>query len=69
MIMDRRTNESKIMTSNINFVNNHFWNCYEDSEQQVVVDTVTASSGYLDAYFSYKLRDTPEWKKMFELPA
>ena len=51
--MDRSTNASRVLTSNTSFVNNHFWNCYEDlSTDEIVVESVAATAHYLDTYFS-----------------
>lgn len=41
LVMNRNTNESIVMTSpGHDFVNNHFWNCVEDENGDVVVETV-----------------------------
>merc|ERR1712072_1347134 len=65
MVMDRRTNQSKIIEGDFAFVNNHFWNCVEVNGE-VVVDAVAATSDYLDNYFEKNL-DQPhaEWNKIF----
>ena len=64
--MDRRSNISSVLTSNVKFINNHFWNRYEEemtkaakageefascSGPYIVVESVLATSGYLDVYF------------------
>lgn len=49
--MDRRDNSSRIMQSDFSFVNNHFWNCYENKDGAVVVDSVTATEDYLNTYY------------------
>jgi len=69
MVMDRQTRRSRIMTSNFSFVNNHFWNCYETPEAEVVIDTVAATEDYLDNYFRWNL-DKPhaEWDHIFHPP-
>eukprot|EP01094_Clydonella_sp_ATCC50884_P024005 TRINITY_DN5907_c0_g1_i1.p1 TRINITY_DN5907_c0_g1~~TRINITY_DN5907_c0_g1_i1.p1 ORF type:complete len:625 (-),score=226.74 TRINITY_DN5907_c0_g1_i1:225-2018(-) len=67
LVMDRLTNRSSIYHSNVSFVNNHFWNCY-DSHEGVVVDTVAATSSYLYSYFAYMLQDPPRWSDIFEPP-
>jgi beta,beta-carotene 9',10'-dioxygenase len=65
MVMDRKTLKSNIMVSNFSFVNNHFWNCYEQDDGTVVVDSVTATDQYLDTYFQQRLENTPQWTNMF----
>jgi beta,beta-carotene 9',10'-dioxygenase len=65
MVMDRKTKKANIMVSNFSFVNNHFWNCFEDDDGNVVVDSVTATDEYLDTYFQQRLEKTPLWDKMF----
>jgi carotenoid cleavage dioxygenase-like enzyme len=67
LLMDRSTNSSRILQSNYQFVNNHFWNCYE-SDSHVVVDTVAATSDYLDSYSDYILADPPTWSDIFKPP-
>lgn len=71
MVMDRFTNTSKLFTSEISFVNNHFWNCIEkniDGENVIIVDTVAATHDYLDSYFKQQLKKGTAWKKMFQKP-
>eukprot|EP00475_Leptophrys_vorax_P029305 TRINITY_DN4288_c0_g1_i1.p1 TRINITY_DN4288_c0_g1~~TRINITY_DN4288_c0_g1_i1.p1 ORF type:complete len:518 (+),score=133.07 TRINITY_DN4288_c0_g1_i1:92-1645(+) len=68
MTMNRKTQEARFLTSNFSFVNNHFWNCYENDNGDVVVDTVTATDGYLDAYFQQRLQQSPLWDQMFHAP-
>ena len=66
LVMDRRSNISSVLMSNVKFVNNHFWNCYEEpinnaatageefagtSDTRIIVESVPATSDYLDAYF------------------
>ena len=51
LVMDRRTNASRVLRSNLSFVNNHFWNCFE-SPQGIVVDAVPATEDYLYALSS-----------------
>jgi len=67
LVMNRETNISKILSANFSFVNNHFWNCYEEGES-LIVDTVAATDSYLDAYFSYRLQEPPAWSDMFLRP-
>jgi len=65
MVMDRKTNKSRIVESNFSFVNNHFWNCFE-ADGKIVVDVVAATSDYLDNYFSRQLdQPTTDWEKLF----
>lgn len=71
MVMDRRTNTSHILYSDLAFVNNHFWNCYEDDEKEaIVVQSVAATSEYLDLFFKSNLHldAPPDWSKYF-MPA
>lgn len=44
LLFDRRTNASQVLTSNLSFVNNHFWNCYEEATGDIVVETVVATN-------------------------
>ena len=74
MVMDRRTNRSQVIRGNhLSFVNNHFWNCYEKnipgSGGAVVIETVAATSAYLDTYYRDRL-DRPDvsWDKIFLPP-
>ena len=70
MVMNRKTNESRIMSSGdgAKFVNNHFWNCYEDPDDDgnVVVEAVAATEDYLDNYFQRNLGlPKTDWGKLF----
>ena len=68
LLFNRATNETSLLTSpNHSFVNNHFWNCYED-DGAIVVETVATTSDYLDTYFADKLADAMEWDKAFAAP-
>jgi len=67
LVMDRRTNTSVVIPSNIKFVNNHFWNCFEKDEQ-IIVDTIPATADYLDSYFKTQLSKPTEWGKILKLP-
>merc|ERR1719253_98631 len=69
MVMDRRTNTSRVMKSNASFVNNHFWNCFESSTGEVVVDSVAATENYLDNYFTRHLEEArADWESIFHPP-
>lgn len=69
LIMDRRTNKSVVMESDIKFVNNHFWNCVEDkTDGSIIVDTVAATEDYLDTYFQHNLNGTVQWDDIFHPP-
>jgi carotenoid cleavage dioxygenase-like enzyme len=68
VVMDRRTNVSQVLRSNIDFVNNHFWNCYEDKTGKVVVETVAATDEYLDTYYGDHLDQPTKWDRMFQPP-
>ena len=70
MVMDRRTNVSRILKSpGHSFVNNHFWNCAENVDGDVVVETVTATEDYLDNYFEFNLeKDSLDWSHIFHEP-
>ena len=55
-VMNRQTKETRLMRGDTNFVNNHFWNCYEEVTDastgavDVVVEAVAATEDYLDTY-------------------
>merc|ERR1712070_998106 len=69
MGMDRRTNTSRVLRSNVKFVNNHFWNCYEAADTgDIVVETVAATDEYLDTYFADHLAQPTKWDRMFQPP-
>jgi len=73
LVMDRNTKESTILKSENKFVNNHFWNCYEhvneeNGKNEIVIDTVAATSAYLDTYYKDNLMTGPKWDKMFFRP-
>lgn len=53
--MDRKTNKSKILGANKNFVNNHIVNSFEDIEGNIVTLSAPAGALYLDTYFTYNL--------------
>ena len=64
LVMDRSTNASRLLTSpGHKFVNNHFWNCYEEAQAgDVVVESVPATSTYLDLFFARRLSEpTMPW--------
>jgi len=62
------TNHTSIYKSNIDFVNNHFWNCYERSENLLVIETVAATDNYLDTYFRENMDKPTNWTNMFQIP-
>jgi carotenoid cleavage dioxygenase-like enzyme len=65
-VLDRLTNETKLIRGTNKFVNNHFWNCYEDDQGMIVVETVASTEDYLDTYFSRNLaNDHPDWNAIF----
>jgi len=66
-VMDRRTNVSYILSSNLKFVNNHFWNCIE-RDGDIVVDTIPATSNYLDTYFKSHLSKPTDWASILMPP-
>jgi carotenoid cleavage dioxygenase-like enzyme len=68
LVMDRRTNTSRVMSSNLGFVNNHFSNCVELPSGEVQIDIVAATENYLDTYFSQKLQKPTDWQKIFHEP-
>ncbi len=69
LVMNRNTNESVVMKSaGHSFVNNHFWNCVENENGDVVVETVTATQDYLDNYFDFNLAKMPKWNDLFHDP-
>ena len=45
LVMDRRTNASRVLTSNAAFVNNHFWNCAEREDGSVIVEVFLTATG------------------------
>ena len=73
MIMDRNTKESRLSRSKADaslgggsFVNNHFWNCFEDaSTGDIVVETVATTKDYLDNYFDINLNKGASWHQLF----
>jgi len=69
LVMDRRTNQSTIMRSpNHSFVNNHFWNCLQQDDN-ILVETIPASSAYLDNYFQHNLeKSSTPWEKLLYPP-
>jgi carotenoid cleavage dioxygenase-like enzyme len=68
-VLDRNTNKTKLIRGNINFVNNHFWNCYENQIGDIVIEAVAATDEYLDTYFDRNLaRGHPTWSDMFHPP-
>lgn len=67
LVMDRRTNVSSYLYSEVPFVNNHFWNCIE-KDNSIVVDTVAATGDYLDTYFRDNLAKQRNWTGMFQKP-
>jgi len=75
LLMDRETKTSHILDSNVSFINNHFWNCYERENKEtgdieIVADTVTVTNQYLDTYFLDNLMSQggPNWEKIFLRP-
>merc|ERR1711935_584047 len=66
-VMDRRTNVSSILSSNLKFVNNHFWNCIE-RDGDIVVDTIPATSNYLDSFFKSHLSKPTDWASILMPP-
>ena len=66
LVMHRQSNATTVMTSNFSFVNNHFWNCYEDpADGSIVVDTVATTSDYLETYFADRLALPVNYSKIF----
>ena len=67
-VLNRETNETTLITGKERFVNNHFWNCFEDAQGKIVVETVAATEDYLDTYFARNLaEDHPDWDKICKL--
>lgn len=64
LVMDRKTNKSTILRGSVNFVNNHFWNCYE-MDGNIVLDSVAATEDYLDNYFEKNLAAERNWTRLF----
>jgi carotenoid cleavage dioxygenase-like enzyme len=71
MVMDRRTNQSRILESDFHFVNNHFVNLFEEGEY-IVVDTMPGTQNYLENYFRHNLANatwmTSRWSEIMMLP-
>jgi carotenoid cleavage dioxygenase-like enzyme len=70
MVTSRVDGTSRVLQSDFAFVNNHFWNCYEDDDAGgIVVETVGVTRDYLDYYFQKNLSQpiTP-WAQMFLQP-
>jgi len=67
LVMDRRTNSSRLLSSELKFVSNHFTNCVE-IDDQIVFDSVAVTSDYLDAFFEDELEQTPRWDALFLPP-
>mmetsp|Transcript_24814 Transcript_24814/g.69512 ORF Transcript_24814/g.69512 Transcript_24814/m.69512 type:complete len:535 (-) Transcript_24814:1634-3238(-) len=67
LVLDRETGAGRVVTSEFAFINNHFTNCYE-TETDIVVDTIPATSDYLDSYFDYNLANPPKWGAILGTP-
>lgn len=68
LLMDRKTNKSRILTGDLSFVSNHFTNCIE-LDGKVLLDTVAVTGDYLDNYFEDHLQeDIRPWNDMFLPP-
>ena len=70
LVMERRITARVLRSPGHSFVNNHFWNCYEEpAGGAVVVEAVAATSDYLDNYFERNLRlPTVDWSRLFSPP-
>lgn len=68
LLYNRRSNESHVVTGGPKFVNNHFGNCFEDGEGNLVVDSVPATSEYLFSYFASNLAGSANWEKILWPP-
>jgi torulene dioxygenase len=69
IVMERHGDrQARVLNSDIAFVNNHAWNCFEDDATgDIVVDVVAATDEYLDSYFMRNLsKANPDWKRMFQ---
>lgn len=81
MVMDRQTLKSSVIeytelesgdgdgSTAQGFINNHFWNCYEDPLSNgtvVIVETVATTKDYLDQYFAENLEQPTDWPKLFQ---
>jgi len=68
-ILDRNTMQTKVVRGNKAFINNHFWNCYEDTDDNIVVEAVAATDDYLDNYFASSLAaPTTNFSEIFYEP-
>jgi len=57
---------TRILRSNMSFVNNHFSNCFEDTEnKRIVIDLVGVTDRYLDSYFLNELQNPAQWGTTF----
>lgn len=67
LVMHRDTLVSRVMSSgDVKFVNNHFWNCYEDpADGAIVVEAVATTENYLDNYFERNLDQGASWESIF----
>lgn len=74
LVLDRSSSSAnettRILESNLSFVNNHFWNCFDSADgESIIVDTVAVTHDYLDTYFSGNLdAGVPNWDNMFKEP-
>jgi len=70
LVMDRRTNESRIVQGDAAFIENHVVNCYETEQGEVVAEVVCATEKYLDTYFQHNLvqPQSPNWDSIFYPP-
>lgn len=61
---NRKTNETKIFKANVEVINNHFINCYEDEKNDVIFDFVPATEKYLDNWFEKQLEKKLDWNSI-----
>jgi len=71
LVMDRRTNETRILTSDFSFVNNHFVNLHEVGDE-IIVDTMPGTQNYLENYFRHNLANatwmSSRWEEIMMKP-
>jgi len=65
--LDRQTHTTRLLTADQGFVNNHFWNPYDDGEYSVV-DVDPATKDYLDNYYRDSLSQPVQWDKILLPP-
>jgi len=69
LVVNRTDSTSRILTSDISFVNNHIWNPYDDEEVGgSVVDAVPATGHMLGHFFLDEQSSSTDWDQLFFPP-